>query len=128
MKELAKNMANRMKEEHQKNLDFYHSETFHTILKAFKDKQASVDNEYFAYFPEKVKAQLGLEDISDNDIKMFFTVMHKQNIGVEDMSSVETDEDNGFENYSFIKQGLFVSVMFGQGCAIFISTKPQDNK
>lgn len=77
------------------------------------------DSETFAYHPEKVKSQYGWENIANENIDLFMNVMCDSTIGV--LENQTKDKDCMFDNRNFVKSGIHVFIMSGQGTFIRLS-------
>jgi hypothetical protein len=114
--------ARKLREE-KKEL-FWNSELCETMIQDMIKVNQGFDEETFSYFPEKVKAQFGWGNISNDDIQQFINVMADSTIGVTKGSQPEVDEEDDdcmFDNSNFIKRGIDVFVMYGQGRAVRLS-------
>ena len=76
------------------------------------------DSDMFGYQSDKVREQYGWNDISTDDIDMFINVMSCQRLGMPENFNPEEDDDCMFENSSFVKKGIHVFMMSGQGTFI----------
>lgn len=108
--------ARKLREE-KKEL-FWNSELCETMAQDMVKANQGFDEETFSYFPDKVKAQFGWENISNEDIQQFINVMADSTIGVPSNTEPETDEECMFDNSNFVKRGIDVFVMYGQGRAV----------
>lgn len=118
MKEIAKAVVERMRLEDEKKKEFFNSTLCKKMMQDIKDKNHILESESFAYFPEKDRKALGWGDeISDKDVQFFLSVMAEKSLGE---ISNETEDDCGFFNFSFVRDGLFVSLISGQGTSIMV--------
>lgn len=97
---------------------FAASETFLKMVSTFKANAAdlSVDSEDIAYFPERVREQMGWLFASAADLKAFISEFSNPDPTAE--TPVSTDDECPFDNSSFVKHGLSVFVMSGQGTIV----------
>jgi hypothetical protein len=96
---------------------FFNSPLCERMVQDIIDKDYSLDNEGFAYFPERVREQLGWQDISDEDVNLFISVMSEDKLFPVDVPT-QTDED--YVEIDIVRRGLSITVLYGQGCAIII--------
>lgn len=120
LKELAKRMVERMEREKAENESFFASTQCNSMIEDMKTKGKGelLDNETFAYFSDKVKAKFGWETIPNETINKFINVMSSLDVGKEFITDKGTDEECPFGNFNFLKKGIRVDVMMGQGTAI----------
>jgi hypothetical protein len=121
MDKLAQEFIESRKQDEEKKELFWNSSLCETMIQDMIKTNQSFDEETFSYFPEKVKSQFGWNTISNDDIQQFINVMADSTIGLLDNSQPEIDEDCMFDNRSFMKRGINVSVMYGQGRAVRLS-------
>jgi hypothetical protein len=100
---------------------FWNSELCENMIQDMIKANQGFDEETFSYFPDKVKAKFGWEAISNDDIQQFINVMADSSIGVPPNTEPETDDDCMFDNSNFVKRGINVFVMYGQGRAVRLS-------
>lgn len=100
---------------------FWNSDLCETMIQDMIKVNQGFDEETFSYFPDKVKAHFGWENISNEDIEQFINVMADSTIGVPPNTEHETDEDCMFDNSNFVKRGINVFVMYGQGRAVSLT-------
>lgn len=120
MQELAKRMVERMQKEKAENEIFFASPQCASMIEDMKTKGKGelLDNETFAYFGDKVKEKFGWENIPDETINKFIYVMSSLDVGKEFITDKGEDENCPFSNFNFIKKGIKVDVMIGQGTAV----------
>lgn len=109
----------RLKEKENKERLFRASALFLKMVSDIFDSNYILDEEYWSYNKDKVKKELGWEDISNEDIKMFFECMSKMD-GNYDRPPY-SDTSKKFNNVTLYKNRLKVFMMFGQGTSITIS-------
>ena len=112
---------NQIREDREKEIAiktaFFNSSLCERMVQDIIAKDYSLDNEGFAYFPERVREHLGWQDISDDDIKLFISVMSEDKLFPVDVPT-QTDED--YIEIDIVRRGLSITVLYGQGCAIII--------
>jgi hypothetical protein len=118
---LGKEFAEERQKETEQREAFWNSTLCHTMIEDMKRVNQGFDAEGFSYFPEQIKSRFGWENISDDDINQFINVMSDSLLGIDEKIEQEIDEDCIFDNYSFIKKGIVISIMHGQGTAIYLA-------
>lgn len=73
-----------------------------------------LDAEDFSYFPDRVRNRLGWGDLSDDTIEQFIETMSDASFGVEAFIH-EPNPENPFPHWVYLKAGLLVFTMSGQG-------------
>lgn len=80
-------------------------------------RNASINTEYFAYYPDRLKNDLGWHDKSNDDINLFFNAMASTD-GIEPDSDCECP----FENYTFERHGVIINILSGQGTIVSVQS------
>lgn len=127
MDKFTKKFAQKMQKDMEEKEIFWNSSLCQIMIDDIKRVNQGFNTERFAYFPEQIKLEFGWEYISDDDINHFINVMADSQIGIDEKSEKKVDEDCIFDNYSFIKKGILISVMHGQGTAISLSPETDCN-
>ena len=117
IKDMAHELGEKIKSKQEQHENFWISHLCQRMIRSIKDSGISLNNSSFDYFSDKLKEELHWQDISDDDISLFFSVMANRKIAVD---YFKQDEYDCFENYTIHKDGLKVSVTYGQGCLIVI--------
>ena len=121
MDKFAKEFMEERKLAEEKKELFWNSELCEAMIQDMIKVNQGFDEETFSYFPDKIKAQFGWENISNDDIQQFINVMADSSIGVPPTTPPEVDDDCMFDNSNFVKRGINVFVMYGQGRAVSLS-------
>lgn len=121
MDKFAREFMEARKLAEEKKEFFWNSALCESMIQDMIKVNQGFDEETFSYFPDKVKAQFGWENISNDDIQQFINVMADSTIGVSPNTEPETDDDCMFDNSNFVKRGIDVFVMYGQGRAVRLS-------
>lgn len=98
---------------------FWNSELCKKMIADMIKVNQDFDSETLAYQPEKVKSQYEWGDIDNGDINLFMNVMCDSTIGI--IENEGEDEECMFDNRSFVKSGIHVFMMSGQGTFIRLS-------
>src|SRR5579875_1635900 len=121
MDKLAEEFMASLQQEREKKELFWNSSLCETMIQDMIKVNQGFDEETFSYFPNKVKAQFGWDAISNDDIQQFINVMADSTLGLPENLEPEVDEDCMFDNSTFVKRGISVFVMYGQGRAVRLS-------
>lgn len=121
MDKFSKEFMESRKQEKEKKELFWNSDLCESMIQDMIKVNQGFDEETFAYFPDKVKSQFNWESISNDDIQQFINAMADSTIGVPENTQPEVDEDCMFDNSNFIKRGINIFVMYGQGRAVSLS-------
>lgn len=105
---------------------FMKSSKFHKIIREIINNNIVINDESFAYFPEKTLSEFNIPDLTVDDIKLFMDCLLEDRFILPKNTSV--DETNPWENITTEKLGLKVFMMFGQGTAIQIYSASDKSK
>jgi hypothetical protein len=102
---------------------FSQSQTFSDMLSSLTqaNQPLGFNSENFAYFPDKIKTELGWQSYTDEQIEQFIDVMEYADGLPKEQRHI--DEECPFYNQNFEFHGLFVSILSGQGTIIGIHNK-----
>lgn len=120
---MVKEFNTKKEKEDQLKLSFWNDPLCEKMIGDMIQANKGFDEEEFAYFPEQVKSKFGWENLTNEQIHLFIDVMYDCQLGLPDNFEPTVDEQCPFENYSFVKKGIHVFVMYGQGVAIIL--KPE---
>jgi hypothetical protein len=120
IEKFAEDFEKELREKREKKAAFWNSPLCQTMIDDMKAVKLGLDAESFSYFPEEVKSMFGWEHISNDDINLFINVMADSCLGVDEKAEPDVDEDCMFDNYSFVKKGIVVSIMIGQGSSVYL--------
>lgn len=96
---------------------FLQSEQCKSMCNDIVTHNTCINNEYFAYYPDRLKEELGWVDKSYEDIKLFFQAMSRT-----DGLKIEVDDDCPFDNVMFTRHGVLINVLSGQGTLVTIQS------
>lgn len=119
IEELSARFEKHLDTEEDNKKNFWASDLCSRMIADFLRVGSLLSPEDFGYFEDATKSKYGWEDISNDDVKQFFNTMQCCRIGVE--SEITRDDENPFENWSFVKRGVEVRVMIGQGTSVLLS-------
>lgn len=114
------NVLTDLRKRHDQREAFKLSATFAAMCDSLRNfpGQVDVDSEECSYLRQAVNERLGWHQYTEDDVNNFFSVMSQPS---DPTACVECDEDNPFDNESFVNYGLNVFRMTGQGTFIRIS-------
>lgn len=119
MKKVVEETVKRLNAEKEKRLTFFDSPLCKKMMEEIKEKNHMLESESFAYFPERDRVPLGWgNEISDADVQLFLSVMAERSFG--EVTNETEDNECGFFNFSFVREGLLVSLISGQGTSIMV--------
>lgn len=121
IEKVAEEFAQEMRQKTQARIAFWNSPLCERMIADMIAAKNGFDEETFSYFPEKVKEQYGWQCISNDDIAQFINVMVDSSLGMPEDFEPEEDEDCYFDNMEFVKKGIHVFVMHGQGRAVSLT-------
>lgn len=121
----AKNFHEKMRQDKQDKIDFWNSDLCNRMIESILKVKEAFDTETFSYFPEKIKNLYSWNDISNENIEQFIRVMADNTLGLPKGHEPQIDNDCTFENYFFVKRGIHVFILSGQGT--FIRFTPENS-
>lgn len=98
---------------------FFTSEVCTRIIRDIEQGDRRIDDHDFFYNREEIISAFGWEDISSETLNNFWDVITDWSIGVE-ASMFDYDDSNPFPHSAYLKGGLHVCSMSGQGTVFWI--------
>lgn len=120
MQRMSENILRKINEKTEILNKFWLSPLCLQMIEDIKLANKGFNNEHYLYFPDKVKDTYNWHHISEDNIDLFIQVMSDRDIDSEYTEVIEESED--FDYFTLLKQDLYVSIAYGQGCSISIYT------
>ncbi len=114
-------VLDRLNEDIKRKKEFIESNLFKKMCSDIIQANETISNENFMYETEiPTKTKLHWLDLKDDQIEQFFSAM----CYINDVD-FDIDEDCPFDNYIYTRNGLQVTLMYGQGTLITLTPLKQ---
>lgn len=118
MAKFAAKFVAEMQEKQQERKDFFESALCKRMISDIIQYDYCLDQESFAYFPEKAREALSWQDVSKEDVELFFQTMSEEKLFPVDKPT-ETNSEM-FTEILIYRCGLITRILIGQGSIIQI--------